>query len=165
MRDERVASRNRVAGSGSKLRRAAGVKSLGGERRRKGVLVRRHVGNGKTNASELLMTRRKAIYPTSKPGGVVGLGRVQTKPVYGLCGVRRGASVIPFQALSGNVGTCRLDAKGEFRRSSPPKEKSTNARHRGGAARSSDEAIERLWSEGAASFGRVCEPTHLGRSL
>ena len=36
-RDESVASRIRVAGPGSKLRRAAEVKSLGGERRRKGV--------------------------------------------------------------------------------------------------------------------------------
>ena len=36
-RDESVASRIRVAGPGSKLRRVAEVKSLGGERRRKGV--------------------------------------------------------------------------------------------------------------------------------
>ena len=135
-----MASRNRVAGPGSKPRRAAGVKSLGGERRRKGARVRRHVGDGKTKASELLMTRRKAIYPTSKPGSVVGPGQVQTQPVYGLCGVRRGGSVIPSQALSGNVGTCRLDVKGEFRRSGPSEEESTDARHRGGAARSSVEA-------------------------
>jgi transposase InsO family protein len=33
-----LASRNRVAGPGSKPRRAAGVKSPGGERRRKGVI-------------------------------------------------------------------------------------------------------------------------------
>jgi len=37
MRDESVASRNRVAGPGFKLRRAAAVKSRGGERRRKGA--------------------------------------------------------------------------------------------------------------------------------
>ena len=73
--------------------------------------------------------------------------------------------MIPFQALSGNVGTCRLDVKGGFRRSSPPKETSTDARHRGGAVRSSDEAIERSSSEGTALFSRVCEPTHQGRSL
>ena len=32
----------------------------------------------KTNASEPLMTRRKAIQPTSKPSSVVGSGQVQT---------------------------------------------------------------------------------------
>lgn len=51
--------------------------------------------------------------------------------------------MILFQALIGNVGTCRFDAKGEIQKSSPLKEKSTNAKHRGGAARSSDEAVER----------------------
>ena len=33
-----MASRNRATGPGFKLRRAAGVKSLGGERRRKGIV-------------------------------------------------------------------------------------------------------------------------------
>jgi hypothetical protein len=73
--------------------------------------------------------------------------------------------VILFQALIGNVGTCRFDAKGEIRKSSPLKEKSTNAKHRGGAARSSDEAVERSWSKGAASFSWTCRSTRKGRSL
>ena len=70
-----------------------------------------------------------------------------------------------FQALMGNVGTCRLDDKGEIRRGSPLKEKSTNAGHRGGVARSSVEAAERLWSEGATSSGSVRMPTGNGRSM
>lgn len=160
-----MASRNRVAGPGSKLHRAAGVKSLkvvsvDG----KGVRWRRQVRNEKTNGSEPLMTRRKANQPTSKPSSVVGSGQTQTIPVYGLSGVRRGGGVISFQALMGNVGTCRFDAKGEIRRGSPPKEKSTEAKHRGGAARSSGEAIERLQSKGAASSGRSRASTQKGRS-
>ena len=43
-RDESVASRILVAGPGSKLRRAAGVKSLGSERRRKGAVEASSVG-------------------------------------------------------------------------------------------------------------------------
>lgn len=118
----------------------------------------------KANVSELLMMRRKANQPTSKPSSVVGSGRVQTIPVYGLDGVRRRGSAILSQALMGNVGTCRLDAKGEIRRGSPPKEKSTDARHRGGAARSSGDAAETSWSKGAASFKRKHGPTREGRS-
>ncbi len=72
--------------------------------------------------------------------------------------------MISFQALMGNVGTCRLDAKGEIRRGGPLKEKSTDARHRGGAARSSEEAAERSSSEGAASSSRRHAPTRKGRS-
>jgi len=72
--------------------------------------------------------------------------------------------VIPFQAFVGNVGTCRLDAKGEIRRSSPPKEKRTDARHSDGAARSSEEAVERPWSKGAASFRRMHASTRKGRN-
>ncbi len=43
-RDESVASRILVAGPGSKLRRAAEVKSLGSERRRKGAVEASSVG-------------------------------------------------------------------------------------------------------------------------
>ena len=73
--------------------------------------------------------------------------------------------MILFQALIGNVGTCRFDAKGEIRTSSPLKEKSTEAKHRGRAARSSDEAVEKSWSKGAAPFSRICRSTRKGRSL
>jgi len=57
----RLALRSRATGSGFKPRRAAAIKSRGGERRRKRCPSRHQVGNGKTNASELLMTCRKAI--------------------------------------------------------------------------------------------------------
>lgn len=73
--------------------------------------------------------------------------------------------MILFQALVGNVGTCRFDAKGEIRRSSTPKEKSTNAKQRGGAARSSDETVERSWSKGAASSSRIDMSTRKGRNV
>jgi hypothetical protein len=39
--------------------------------------------------------------------------RIQRVPVYWLGGVRCGIGVTLFQALFGNVGTCRLDVKGE----------------------------------------------------
>ena len=70
-----------------------------------------------------------------------------------------------FQALVGNVGTCRFDDKGEIRRSRPPKEKSTEAKHRDGAACSSYETIEKSWSKGAASFSRCHGSTQVGRNL
>ena len=38
------------------------------------------------------------------------------------------------------MGTCRLDAKGETQGGGPPKGESTDARHGGGVARSSDES-------------------------
>ena len=120
--------------------------------------------DGKVNASELLMTRRKTIQSASKPGSVVGPGQVQAKPVYGLGGVRRGGSASPFQALVGNVGTCRLDAKGEIPKGSPLKEKSTDARHRGGAARSSVDVTEKSRSKGAASSSWANRSTRKGRS-
>jgi hypothetical protein len=126
--------------------------------------MRRQVGDGKTNANERLMTRRKAIQLAPKPSSVIDSGQAQTKPAYGLSGVRRGGRVILFQALVGNVGTCHLDVKGAIQRSGPPKEKSPKARDRGGAARSSEEAVERSWSEGAASSGRDHEATLGGRN-
>jgi len=110
------------------------------------------------------MTRRKAIQPTSKPGSVVGPGRVQAIPVYGLDGVRCRGGVIPSQALVWNVGTCHPDAKEEIRTGSPRKEKRTDAGYRGGAARSSVEVSERTWSKGAASSCRYYGPTRLGRN-
>jgi hypothetical protein len=73
--------------------------------------------------------------------------------------------VILFQAQAGNVGTCRFDAKEEIRVSGPHEEKSTEAKHRDGAARSSDEALERASSKGAASFSWVQRSTRKGRNL
>ena len=44
------------------------------------------------------------------------------------------------QALVRNVGTCRLDVKGEVQVEDPTRSQSTDARRRGGPARSSEEA-------------------------
>ena len=98
------------------------------------------------NASEQLMTCRKAIQLTSKPDSVIDPGQTQTVPVYGLGGVRCRGCMSLIQALMWNVGTCWLNAKGrgvatfsDFA--------STNVSQRGGATRSSDEiavmAVER----------------------
>ena len=56
---------------------------------------------------------------TSQPGGerVPGLG--QEVPVYCLVGVRHEGGVNVIQALVRNVGTCRLDAKGEVQAEDP----------------------------------------------
>ncbi len=69
------------------------------------------------------------------------------------------------QASMRNVGTCRPDAKGRARAGSPCKGASTDAGHRGGATRSSDEGRETGWSKGVASFSCVRRPTGDGRSL
>jgi hypothetical protein len=44
-----------------------------------------------------------------------------------------------IQAFVGNVGTCRPDVKGETQVGSPHECESTDAEHRDGTARSSDE--------------------------
>lgn len=44
-----------------------------------------------------------------------------------------------FEARARNIGTCRFDAKGEVNIGEPEEHKSTDARHRGGDSRSSDE--------------------------
>lgn len=155
---------NRATGPGFKPPRAAVVKSHGSERRRKRCYIKHQVGNRKTNESELLMTCRKAIQPTSKPSSVIGSGGAQTIPVYGLSGVRHGGSVILFQASGRNVGTCHSNVKGEIRVGSPHEKESTNVEYRGGAVCSSDEIPEKVWSEGAASSSWIYESTHMGRS-
>ena len=51
-------------------------------------------------------------------------------------GIRLEGGVTPRQALVWNVGTCRLDAKGNIQAGGPDEDQRTDARHRGGAARS-----------------------------
>jgi len=93
---------------------------------------------GETNASEPLMTCRNPTL-TPKPGGMDGPGPGQTLPADGLSGVRHEGGVTPAQALIRNVGTCRCDAKGEVQAGDPCEGESTEAQHRGGAARSRNE--------------------------
>ena len=94
---------------------------------------------GKTSVSEPLMTCR------NRPDGVrtgdecrpwEEFGR-SLKP--GPIGTRLVGGVSPYQALVWNVGTCRPDAKGDVQVGGPHKDQSTDAGHRGGAARSRDE--------------------------
>ena len=104
------------------------------------------VGNGgarlrqvrfkETNASEPLMTCRKVSRWRRNREGVVGPGQGWGRPDYCPTGVRHEGGVTLIQALVGNVGTCRPDAKGEAQADSLRKGKSTDAGHRDGVARS-----------------------------
>ena len=58
-----------------------------------------------------------------------------------------------------NVGTCRPDAKGNGRVGSPHEHQSTEAGHRGGVTRSSDEAGETRSSEGVTSSSAALRST------
>ena len=60
-------------------------------------------------------------------------------PDFGPGGIRHEGGVTPIWAFARNVGTCRPDAKGEIQAGGPREDRSTEAGHRGGAARSSDE--------------------------
>lgn len=55
-------------------------------------------------------------------------------------GIRHEGGVTLHLALARNVGTCRLDAKGEAQAGGPRKGESTDAGHRGGATRIRDES-------------------------
>ena len=54
-------------------------------------------------------------------------------------GIRHEGGVTLRQAFARNVGTCRLDAKGDIQAGGPREGESTEAGHRDGAARSRDE--------------------------
>lgn len=79
-------------------------------------------------------------------------------PADGPIGIRHKGGVTLIQALVRNLGTCRPDVKGEIQAEGLRKDESTDAGHRGGATRSSDEGpvmglerrgcIVQLWPEG-----------------
>ena len=131
--------RSRPSGAGSKPPQAATVKSRGGERCGKGGTRSRQVWLRETSASEPLMTCRRRIddvetgeksLPRDESGGC---------PDYGPDGIRHEGGVTLGLAHARNVGTCRPDAKGDAQMGCPHESKSTDAGHRDGAARSSDE--------------------------
>ena len=97
------------------------------------------VRSGETSESEPLMKRqnRRNDVKTgiSCCSGISSGGALETGP----SGIRLEDGVTPDQALVRNVGTCRRDAKGTAQVGGPGEDHSTDARHRGGAARSSDE--------------------------
>ena len=92
-----------------------------------------------TSESEPSMKCRKRMDGVKTGGGghsgtSLG-GGLKTGP----SGTRLEGGVNLGQALSRNVGTCRCDVKGEDQVGNPREILSTDARHRGRTARSSDE--------------------------
>ena len=125
----------------------------------------RQVWTRKSNASEPLMTCRKLSHRHRNRVGRLARERTQRRPAYWLGGVRHKGGEILIQARMWNVGTCRSDAKGRIQAEGLREDASTNAEHRGGAARSSDEIPETGWSKGAALLGEEIMPTMRGRSM
>jgi hypothetical protein len=136
----------------------AGVRSDYG----KGPLPVGQVGDEKTNVCEPLLTHRQKPMMASKPGLACGLGTKACRfgsplarelPVCGPGGARCKGGVSLSQALVWNRRTCRLDTEDQSKWvwSAPWSSRgrtpgglgrvgeSTDARHRGGPARSSDE--------------------------
>jgi len=74
----------------------------------------RQVCAGKTNASEPLMTCRKRMDVTETRLHRLAWDEARTVPADGPSGDRHEDGVSPGQALVRNVGTCRLDAKGDL---------------------------------------------------
>jgi hypothetical protein len=63
--------------------------------------------------------RVESVGTVSEPGRVVSPGRVHEKPVACVGGTRHRGGVTLDQALVWNVGTCRLDGKGELQGEAP----------------------------------------------
>jgi hypothetical protein len=63
--------------------------------------------------------RVESVGMVPKPGRVVGLGQVQRESAAWLGGIRHKGGVTLDQAFVRNVGTCRLDAKGEIQGDEP----------------------------------------------
>jgi hypothetical protein len=63
--------------------------------------------------------RVESVGTMSKPGRVVCPGQAQEEPAAGLGGIRHRGGVNRDQALVWNVGTCRLDVKGEVQVEAP----------------------------------------------
>ena len=74
----------------------------------------RQVRAGKTNASEPLMTCRKRIDVTETRLQRLAWDETRQVPADCPSGDRHEDGVSPAQALVRNVGTCRLDAKGDL---------------------------------------------------
>ena len=91
---------------------------------------------GETSESEPSMKGRKGIVDVeTEVSGHLGtsLGGA-LKP--GPSDIRLEGGVTPRQAFARNVGTCRLDAKGNVQIGGPDEDQLTDARHRDGAVRS-----------------------------
>lgn len=124
----------------------------------------RQVRIGKTNKGEPSMTCRELSQQRRNRDGRLARDGAQREPAYWLGGARHKGGVSPIQALMWNVRTCRSDAKGRTQAEGLRESASTNAEHRGGATRSSDDSRESGRSQGVASSSRSCRPTGDGRS-
>jgi hypothetical protein len=140
MRDEidEMASRARLAGAGRKPPKAAWVKSPGRERCGKGAMK----ASGENQRRRTHVNCRSIVESdqmTSKPGVYVGPGQAWREPADWPCDVRHRGSASLVWAPTLNCGNLRSRCKGKG--SSAKREAdSTDARSRGGATRSSDEA-------------------------
>ena len=110
----------------------------------------RQVSFEKTNASEPLMTCRKLFKQCRNRDGRLARDQAQQRPEFRLGGTRHKGGVSSEQALIRNVRTCRSDGKGRTQVEGLHKRASTDAEHRGGAVRSSEEARESVQSQGTA---------------
>ena len=135
-----TAPRSRPAGAGFKPPQAARVKSPGGELCWKRRKLFRQVGLEETNASEPLMTCRNVFYRRrNRDLDFCPASKGWAMPADGPTGVRHEGGVTSRQASVRNTGTCRPDAKGETQAVSSREGLSTDAGHRGGAARRREE--------------------------
>jgi hypothetical protein len=90
-----------------------------------------------TSVSEPLMTYRNEHDDVETGGASYFRDKSGSYPISGPGGIRYLGGVTMHRALVRNMGTCRRDAKGERGVSRPRDAESTDARHRGGAVRSS----------------------------
>jgi hypothetical protein len=95
------------------------------------------------------MTCRKRIDDVETGGKSLTRDESGGCPDYGPDGIRHDGGVTLNRAIARNVGTCRPDAKGAVQAGGPREDWSTNAGHRGGAARSREEGS-------AGTSGRKC---------
>src|SRR6516225_12135910 len=101
---------------------------------------------GETSESKPSMKGRKGIVDVETE--VMWSSRDKLGP--GPSDIRLEGGVTPRQAFARNVGTCRLDAKGNVQIGGPDEDQLTDARHRDGAVRSRAESPVMGWTERAA---------------
>jgi hypothetical protein len=106
--------RVRVQTAGSGVSPRAGVVSVSEKAR-----PTRQVSAGKTNVSEPLTTCRKRRDVIKTGLLLLAWDRARKVPAYWPSGDRHEDGVIPVQGLVRNMGTCRLDVKGEIQVEDP----------------------------------------------
>ena len=108
-----------LQGQGPNHRELLRSNGRGGERPGKRRALTRQVGAGKTNASEPL-TRCRKFRDVAETGLLLAVrDEARGVPADGPSGDRHGDGVSPAQALVRNVGTSRLDAKGDLQVADP----------------------------------------------